>query len=166
MEVHKSTLVGYSAEDMFDLIEAVEHYPAFLPWCAGATVLARDESVVIANVRVDYHGLRLAFTTRNPKQRPERMGITLEQGPFRRFEGNWRLTPLAASACKIEFALWYEFDGAIARTLAGPVFARIANTMIDAFVARADSILRAQQGSGSELAASPTQGARNDDRQN
>ncbi len=166
MEVHKSTLVAYSAESMFDLIEAVEHYPAFLPWCAGATVLARDESVVIAKVSVDYHGLRLQFTTRNPKRRPEAMAITLEQGPFRRFEGNWRLTPLAVSACKIEFALWYEFDGAIARTLAGPVFARIANTMIDAFVARADSVLNAQHGSDSELAASPTEGAESDDRQN
>ena len=166
MEVHKSTLVAYSAESMFDLIEAVEHYPAFLPWCAGATVLARDESVVIANVRVDYHGLRLAFTTRNPKRRPEAMAITLEQGPFRRFEGNWRLTPLAASACKIEFALWYEFDGAIARTLAGPVFARIADTMIDAFVARADSVLSMPQESGSGLAAAPTNGAGSDDGKN
>ena len=166
MEVHKSTLVAYSAESMFDLIEAVEHYPAFLPWCAGATVLARDESVVIANVRVDYHGLRLAFTTRNPKRRPEAMAITLEQGPFRRFEGNWRLTPLAASACKIEFALCYEFDGALARTLAGPVFGRIADTMIDAFVARADSVLSMPQESGSGLAAAPTNGAGSDDGKN
>ena len=166
MEVHKSTLVSHSAESMFDLIEAVEHYPAFLPWCAGATVLARDESVVIANVRVDYHGLRLAFTTRNPKRRPEAMAITLEQGPFRRFEGNWRLTPLAASACKIEFALCYEFDGALARTLAGPVFGRIADTMIDAFVARADSVLSTPQASGSGLAAFPTNGAGSDDRKN
>ena len=163
MEVHKSTLIAYSAESMFDLIEAVEHYPAFLPWCAGATVLARDESVVVANVRVDYHGLRIAFTTRNPKQRPESMSITLEHGPFRRFEGNWRLTPLATTACKIEFSLWYEFDGAIARTLAAPVFARIADTMIDAFVARADSVLSAQQGSGSGLGPSPTKGAGSDD---
>jgi ribosome-associated toxin RatA of RatAB toxin-antitoxin module len=165
MEVHKSTLVAYSAESMFDLIEAVEHYPAFLPWCAGATVLARDESVVIANVRVNYHGLRLDFTTRNPKRRPEAMAITLQQGPFRRFEGNWWLTPLAVTACKIEFALSYEFEGAIARTLAGPVFARIADTMIDAFVARADSVLNTQLPSANEPTATPTYGAGSDDRQ-
>lgn len=165
MEVHKSTLVAYSAESMFDLIEAVEHYPAFLPWCAGATVLVRDESVVVANVRVDYHGLRLAFTTRNPKQRPEHMAITLEQGPFRRFEGNWRLHPLAPSACKVEFSLWYEFDGAIARTLAGPVFARIADTMIDAFVARADNVLSDNRGSTAVPDRSPTNGAGSNDRQ-
>ena len=88
------------------------------------------------------------------------MAITLEQGPFRRFEGNWRLTPLAATACKIEFALSYEFDGAIARTLAGPVFARIADTMIDAFVARADSVLDTQLPSASQLARIPNQWSR------
>lgn len=163
MEVRKSMLVAYSAESMFDLIEAVEHYPAFLPWCAGAVVLSRDESVVIANLRVDYHGLRLGFTTRNPKRRPESMAITLEQGPFRRFEGHWRLTPLAASACKIEFALLYEFDGTLTRMLAGPVFARIADTLIDAFVARADNVLGAQS-PGDEFPIIPNQGAAGDDR--
>ena len=165
MEVRKSMLVGYPAESMFDLIEAVEHYPAFLPWCAGAVVLLRDESVVIANLSVDYHGLRMRFTTRNPKRRPQSMGIILEQGPFRRFEGDWRLTPLAATACKIEFALLYEFDGAIARTLAGPVFARIADTLIDAFVARADSVLRMRHESGGEPPTVPTKGAESDDDQ-
>jgi len=165
MEVRKSMLVGYSAESMFDLIEQVEHYPAFLPWCASAVVLSRDDSVVIANLSVDFHGLRMAFTTRNPKRRPETMAIILERGPFRRFEGDWRLTPLAAAACKIEFALVYEFDGAIARTLAGPVFARIADTLIDAFVARADSVLGTRSESGGDPPSFPTKGAGSDDRQ-
>jgi ribosome-associated toxin RatA of RatAB toxin-antitoxin module len=165
MEVRKSMLVGYSAENMFDLIEAVEHYPAFLPWCAAAAVVARDPSVVIAKVSVDYHGLRLSFTTRNPKRRPEYMAITLERGPFRRFEGNWRLTPLAAAACKVEFALTYEFDGGVVRTLAAPVFGRITDTLIDAFVARADSVLGTSQGSSGESARSPTQGVGSNDPQ-
>ena len=107
----------------------------------------------------------MSFTTRNPKRRPERMAITLEQGPFRRFEGNWRLTPLAAAACKIEFALSYEFEGAIARTLAGPVFARIADALIDAFVARADTVLVAAPGARSGLPPTPTDGEPADDRQ-
>jgi ribosome-associated toxin RatA of RatAB toxin-antitoxin module len=155
VEVRKSMLVGYSAESMFDLIEAVEHYPAFLPWCASAAVISRDESVVIADLSVDYHGLRLAFTTRNPKRRPESMSILLERGPFRRFEGHWRVTRLAESACKIEFALSYEFGGALSRALAGPVFARIGDTLIDAFVARADSLLGATPILGSRTFITP-----------
>jgi ribosome-associated toxin RatA of RatAB toxin-antitoxin module len=140
MELRKAALVAHSAPRMFDLIEAAEDYPAFLPWCAGATIHQRDDALVIATIRVDYHGLKLEFTTRNPKRRPEWMAVTLDRGPFRRFEGEWRLTPLAADACKIEFVFRYEFDAALMRTLATPVFDRIANTFVDAFVARADSL--------------------------
>src|SRR5215216_7837348 len=126
MEIRKLALVGHTAERMFDLIEAAEDYPDFLPWCAGANIVARDESVVVADITVDYHGVRFNFTTRNPKRRPEWMAVTLERGPFRRFDGEWRLTPLASRACKIEFTFRYEFDAAMIRVLAGPVFDRIA----------------------------------------
>lgn len=140
MEVRRSALVGFPAETMFDLIEAAEHYPDFLPWCAGARVLERDDDVVVADIHVNYRNLRLHFTTRNPKRRPDFMAITLERGPFRRFEGDWRLTPLAPDACKIEFALRYDFESPVLGRLAGPVFDRIANTLVDAFVARAEQL--------------------------
>lgn len=151
METRKSALVGRSAESVFDLIEAAEHYPAFLPWCADATILARDESIVIAKITVAYHGIRFEFTTRNPKRRPEWMAVTLDEGPFRRFEGEWRLTPLGPSGCRIGFVLRYEFDTAVVRTLAGPVFDRIANTLVDAFVTRAQ---RPSEGGPEPTAAS------------
>ena len=141
MIVRKSALVAYSAEHMFDLIEAAEDYPAFLPWCAGASILYRDENNVAAEIKVDFHGVRFQLTTRNPKRRPEYMAILLERGPFRRFEGEWRLTPLSPSACKIEFGLQYEFDSPLMGRLAGTVFDRITNTLVDAFVERADNVL-------------------------
>ena len=140
MIVRKSALVDHSAEQMFDLIEAAEDYPAFLPWCAGASILYRDETNVAAEIKVDFHGLRFALTTRNPKRRPDYMAIVLERGPFRKFEGEWRLTPLAPSACKIEFGLQYEFDSPLMGRMAGTVFDRITNTLVDAFVARAGDV--------------------------
>ena len=139
-EVRRSALVAFPVEGMFDLIEAAEHYPAFLPWCAGATVLARDDDVVNARIAVDYHGVRFHFVTSNAKRRPEFMVIHLEQGPFRHFSGEWRLARLAVDACKIEFCLRYEFRNAVMARLAGPVFDRIANTLVDAFVGRAEQI--------------------------
>jgi len=141
MIVRKSALVAHSAENMFDLIEAAEDYPAFLPWCAGASILYRDENNVAAEIKVDFHGVRFQLTTRNPKRRPEYMAILLERGPFRRFEGEWRLSPLSPSACKIEFGLQYEFDSPLMGRLAGTVFDRITNTLVDAFVERADNVL-------------------------
>ena len=140
MIVRKSALVEHSAERMFDLIEAAEDYPAFLPWCAGSSILFRDENNVAAEIKVDFHGVRFALTTRNPKRRPDYMAIILERGPFRRFEGEWRLTPLAPSACKIEFGLQYEFNSPLLGRMAGTVFERITNTLVDAFVVRAGDV--------------------------
>jgi ribosome-associated toxin RatA of RatAB toxin-antitoxin module len=140
MEVRKTVLVTHSARQMFDLIEAAEHYPAFLPWCAAATIVERDDSVVRADVTVDYHGVRFHFRTRNPKRAPEWMAIHLEHGPFHHFEGEWQLTPLGTEGCRVQFLLRYEFKRSITSRLAGPVFDRITNTMVDAFVQRADRV--------------------------
>ena len=47
------------------------------------------------------------------------MAIVLERGPFRRFEGEWRLTPLSTTGCKVDFGLQYEFDNRLVGRLAG-----------------------------------------------
>jgi ribosome-associated toxin RatA of RatAB toxin-antitoxin module len=147
-EVRKSALVGYSAERIFDLIEGAEHYPAFLPWCSDATILARDEQVVSARIAVDYHGLRFHFVTRNPKRRPEFLAIRLESGPFRHFDGEWHLASLAADACRIDFALRYEFQSAVTARLASPILDRMADTLVDAFIRRAEQVYGAETGLG------------------
>ena len=140
MEITRSALLFHPASCIFELIERAEDYPQFLPWCAGAVILERREDVVAARVSVDYHGVRFDMTTRNPKRRPNWMAIRLERGPFRRFEGEWHLTALADNACKAEFALRYEFGGALFQKAAGRVFDGIANTLVDAFARRADQL--------------------------
>jgi ribosome-associated toxin RatA of RatAB toxin-antitoxin module len=140
MELRKTVLVGHPAERMFDLIEAAEHYPAFLPWCAKATIVERDDAVVVADIEIDVHGVRFGLRTRNPKRRPVWMAIGMERGPFRHFHGEWSLTPLTALGCRIDFDMRYEFDHTVLGKLAGPVFDRIANTLVDAYVARADQL--------------------------
>ena len=164
MEISRRLLVPYSAERMFDLIEAAEHYPLFMPWCASATIVLRSDEVVVADLVVAHRGVRFDFRTRNPKRRPEAMSIRLERGPFRRFEGEWRLSPLGSEGCRIEFEMRYDFNNALAR-LAGPVFDRITTAMVDAYVARADALYgaggaAAPAAAGAEVApASAPEGA-------
>lgn len=140
MRVRRSALVARSAAQMFDLIEAAEDYPRFLPWCAGARILVRDDTLVSADLQCRWRGVSFEMRTRNPKRRPEHMLIHLEHGPFRRFEGEWRLKPLNGEACKVEFDLDYEFDSQFMTTAAGPFFDKAADTMVDAFVTRALSL--------------------------
>ena len=143
MEIRRSALIGFPAERTFDLIEAAEHYPEFLPWCSEAVILARDETMVAARLTVSYRGLRFELTTRNQKRRPEWLAVRMEKGPFRRFEGEWDLKRLGSDACKIELAMRYEFNNALGRA-AGRIFDGIADTIVDAFARRAEQQLRSE----------------------
>ncbi|MFO1292755.1 MAG: type II toxin-antitoxin system RatA family toxin [Rubrivivax sp.] len=140
MDVRRSALVAHPAQRLYTLIEAAEDYPKFLPWCASATILERDAGLVSARIEVAWRGVRFGFVTVNEKRFPHWMSIRLAQGPFRRFEGEWRLTPLADWGCRVEFRLAYEFNAALLGPLAAPVFAHVTDTLVDAFVRRADEL--------------------------
>jgi ribosome-associated toxin RatA of RatAB toxin-antitoxin module len=143
-EVIRSVLVGHTSARMFALVDAVEDYPKFLPWCGGTTVIHRDAQVTRATIIIDYHGIRQAFTTENAKREPEEIRISLVEGPFRTLDGTWRFTALGGQGCKVELSLRYEFANRILETLVGPVFNHIANTLVDAFAKRADQIQQAR----------------------
>ena len=138
--VEKSVLIARSAGQMFTLVDAVEDYPVFLPWCSQTRVVFRDERKTVATLHINYLSVKSQFTTENEKEFPLTMSIKLLDGPFRRLEGLWRFQPLAEHACKIEFRLAYDFSSKLFDKIIGPVFSGIANTLVDSFVRRADSV--------------------------
>lgn len=138
--VEKSVLVAHSAERMFNLVDRVELYPEFLPWCGGAKVVTLEGETVRATVQIDYHHLKQHFTTQNVRTPPHEIQMTLQDGPFRQLDGSWRFIPLTDAACKIEFRLHYEFSSKMLEKLVGPVFHFISNSFVDAFIHRADKV--------------------------
>ena len=138
--VEKSVLVGYSAQQMFDLVDQIENYSQFLPWCGGAVVKSRDASIVVATIHIDYHHLKQSFTTENTRQAPHLLQMRLQEGPFRQLDGVWRFTELAQAACKVELRLQYEFSNKLVESLVNPVFSVIAGTLVDAFAQRAERL--------------------------
>ena len=138
--VMKSVLVPYPAARMFELVDRVEDYPQFLPWCGGAKIIEQSGDRKTARIDIDYHGVRAHFTTDNVNRRPESIVITLKDGPFRHLHGEWKFRALGQDGCKVEFALAYEFATSLLDKVIGPVFNHIANTFIEAFVRRADVV--------------------------
>jgi len=138
--VEKSVLVEYSAPQMHALVEEVDRYPEFLPWCGGTEVLSREGDITHAAIRIEYRGIRQRFSTENRSQPPQLIEMKLVDGPFRHLDGSWRFKPLGEQACKIEFRLHYEFSSRLLEKLVGPVFHYIANTLVEAFVKRAEQI--------------------------
>ena len=133
--VKKSVLVPYASAEMFELVDRVELYPKFLPWCGGTEVLEKRGDGKTARIDIDYHGVRAQFTTDNVNDPPTSIVVTLKSGPFRHLHGEWRFRALEQNACKVEFELAYEFATPLLERIVGPVFSHIANT----FVALMDS---------------------------
>lgn len=141
--VHKSVLIWYSAEQMFALVTDVESYPQFLPWCDTSGVLARDAQGMQAQVGISFGGIRQTFTTRNDHTPGRQVDVRLVDGPFSMLEGHWRFIPVGSDgegACKVELKLDYAFRSATLAALVGPVFDRIAGSLVDAFVKRAEQV--------------------------
>lgn len=137
--IARSAIVEHSAERMFALVDDIESYPRFLPWCRAAKVDERTAGRVEATLSVGMRGLKQTFSTRNELNPPEAMDMRLLKGPFRHFAAAWRFKPLSGTACSVEFSLEYEMAGPLARMLE-PLFDHIADTMVDAFTRRADDL--------------------------
>jgi ribosome-associated toxin RatA of RatAB toxin-antitoxin module len=141
-DIRREALVPFSAAQMFELIERVEDYPLFLPWCLATELIERTPQMVSATVEVGLRDLRVRVTTRNEKRPPEFMAIHMEGGSFRHFSGEWALRPLGENGCHVSFRLQYEL-ALRAEALAGRLIEHAADRMVDAFVRRAEATLTA-----------------------
>ena len=141
--VRKSVLIWYSPQEMFDLVTSVQQYPQFLPWCDHTRVLEQDDSGMLAEVGIALSGIRHSFVTRNLHEPGRRVQMQLVKGPFSRLDGDWHFHTVgdgSQRAARVELLLNYGFDSVTLSKVVGPVFDRIAASMVDAFVKRAEQV--------------------------
>ncbi|MBV8470913.1 MAG: type II toxin-antitoxin system RatA family toxin [Burkholderiaceae bacterium] len=146
-QVKKSVLLWYSPGEMYDLVTQVERYPEFLPWCDKAEVLERHDGGMTARLGLVYAGIKHAFTTQNSHEHQRCVRMALVDGPFSLLDGVWQFQPLGSvdeagesKACKVEFDLRYAFSSKALEAVVSPVFDRVANTFVESFVQRAESV--------------------------
>ncbi len=141
--VQKSVLIWYSPQEMFNLVTDVQHYPQFLPWCDHARVLEFNDQGMLAEVGIALSGVRQSFVTRNLHEPGRRVQMQLVKGPFSRLDGDWHFNSVgdgSQRAARVELLLNYGFDSPTLSKLVGPVFDRIAASLVDAFVKRAEQV--------------------------
>ena len=139
-KVERSALVMHPAARMCELVNDVDRYQDFLPWCGGSRVLSRDDDGYTASVDIAFKGLSKSFTTRNITSGNEQTDMTLVDGPFSELTGTWSFTPLSPEASKISLSLEFGFSSRVVEAVVGPVFKLIADSMVDSFVKRADEL--------------------------
>ena len=138
--ISKTALVTHSPQEMFKLVDDIEAYSEFLPWCGKATEISRDLTTVEASLFISHSGLNKEFTTQNKNTPFEKIEMHLVNGPFKNLDGVWLFEPLGETACKVSLNLEFEFASKIVSVTLGPIFSKIANSLVDAFIKRADSI--------------------------
>ena len=139
-QVNKSALVKFSAQQMFDLVNDIEAYPEFLPWCSGSRIIKREDNVVEAEIMISKGGFKKSFSTRNKLDWGGKITVSLLEGPFSYLEGVWNFMPLRENASKITLDLEFEMPGVLASLAFGAVFNQICNTMVSSFTQRAKDV--------------------------
>lgn len=140
--LHKSVLIWYSPAQMYQLVTGVEKYPEFLPWCSHSRVLTQDAQGMTAQIGLSMAGVKQEFTTNNAHDADRRVQMHLVDGPFSKLEGDWHFTPVGeqSQACKVTLDLRYAFSSKTLALLVGPVFDKIADSLVDAFIKRAEQV--------------------------
>ena len=138
--ITRSALVGYNARQMYALVENIEAYPGFLPWCRSSEIIARREGATTARLSVGLKGISQSFTTENLNRPGESIEMRLVEGPFKSFRAAWKFHALGEQASRIEFTMDYQLYAGLLAKMLGPLFDHIANTMVDAFHKRAQAV--------------------------
>lgn len=122
---------------MFELVNSIEEYPRFLPWCSKSTILSRNNEQIDAELEISWKGIHKSFSTRNKLSPYHAMEMSLITGPLKHMLGKWKFIPLNDDGCKVELDLEFEFAGGFLDMFFQPVFQSIANSLVDAFCQRA-----------------------------
>lgn len=138
--INRSVTVPYSVTKMYDLVNTIEDYPKFLPWCRSSEIHHRNEDEVKATLTLGHGAIQKSFTTCNLLQAGKMIEMRLVSGPFKQLLGFWRFTELANDGCQIDFDLEFEFSNKLMAMAFGAVFQQVAHTLVDAFCKRADEL--------------------------
>ena len=134
----RNALVHYSPAEMYQLVNDVDDYASFLPWCRSSEVKSASATEMIASVEIAKGVLNKTFTTQNQLQKNHRIELQLVDGPFKKLSGYWQFDKLRTeNACKVSLELDFEFDNAMMSIAAKPIFTQIANSLVDSFCKRA-----------------------------
>lgn len=137
--VHREARVPYAPAQMFDLVNDIESYPRFVPWCRAAWLVERSDSELKARLTLAKGKIEKSFTTRNRLRPHDRIDVSLVEGPFRHLDGHWQFAPTDGGT-RIILDLEFELKNRLWKAALGPVFAQVANTLVDAFVRRAAEV--------------------------
>ena len=139
--IKNTSTIQYSAQQMYHLVNDIESYPEFLPWCKTARIEKSDEHSMTATLEISKGPVNSAFTTKNTLQPHSKIILDLVNGPFKKLQGIWEFSPLnSEDSCHISFQVEFSFNNLPMQLILQPMMKLIAENMLNAFIDRAEKI--------------------------
>lgn len=139
-EISKTTIVPYTPSEMYILVNDIESYPVFLPWCTAAKILHQQEESLTATLSLALGKIKQSFTTENTMQDGTRIEMQLIDGPFKHLSGYWKFNSEDEQSCYIQLHMNFEFRNKIVKHTLGKAFYKVIDTLVESFVLRAQQI--------------------------
>lgn len=142
--IYKTAIVPYPLDEMYIMVSDVGSYPHFLPWCKDVVINSRtdldDEIRLMATIKMGSIGLEKSFTTTNVLRKNKSIDMRLVKGPFSSLQGQWHFQSLGETGCKITLEMDFEISNKLLGKTLGPIFTKIMNSLIDAFIQQANKL--------------------------
>ena len=140
--ISKKADVKYSANQMYALVNDIEAYPDFLPWCTDASITTRNSDTLIAVVSISIGKIKKIFITQNTMQQDSSISMKLIKGPFKKLNGEWKFQNNPESGSIVSLRMEFEFKNRLLKYAFGSAFRVITDSLVDAFVERARIIYK------------------------
>ncbi len=137
IEIKKTVIVPFTPKQMFEIVNDIETYPNYLPWCSSTKIQDQTEDLLVGSIYLEYLKVKTHFTTRNKNTPYSHIDVQLVDGPFKELSGTWNFKALGENGCKIEFSLNYKFTNSLFEKIIGPVFEYITKNIVECFIKEA-----------------------------
>ena len=138
--INKSENINVELVIIFDLINNVENYDKFLPWCTDSNILSDDGNVMVAEIAIDKNLVNWKFKTENSYKQNQIIELKLVEGPFNKLDGYWKFSKIDKHNTSVKLYLEYEFDNKIVELSIKPIFSSIMSSILDSFISEAFKI--------------------------
>lgn len=138
VHVQRSAMLPYTTAQMYRLVNDIESYSEFVPWCTRSEINFKTERVIEATLHFSKGALGAEMTTRNELVEDCRVTMNLVKGPFRHLKGVWQFYELDGNHCRVELEITFAFSSRVYEFTLGPIFHSLANRMITVFRQRAE----------------------------
>ena len=138
--ISKSTVVSFSTEQMYAVVNDVKSYPDFLPWCRASEVLEHTSQFMKASVSLAVGAVKQTFTTENNLDPGKRIDVHLVSGPFKQLQGFWLFEAAGENICRVGFQMNFEYKNLLVKLALNKIFQGIGDTLVASFIKRAEQL--------------------------